>query len=433
MNSHDKTLLRELFKQLLQLHADLAPVMAEREARWIRSNRREPGRPPVIHGHEYNDFQKVILPRSGLQCTDMALHDIEYELRAQLYLLRNSVGDAYWGAHSTPYRKGVYEVPKVVRDSGWGLPFAHHDSTEEGGAWGFDPQIKTAADLKKIRTPELTVDEVASRQQLETVQELFGDLTLVRPARGSIRMMSFHLTGLYCHWRGLEQIYIDMVDNPEMLHEAMSILEMGYRQMLKQMVDLNLLQLNNHSYIFATDLLPPADCNPDRVRPCDTWTWTEAQELTSVSPEMQWEFSMQYEARLVEPFGLSSYGCCEDLTNKIEYVARLPHMHQLGVTPWADVKKCVEQIGTRFVISWRPNPSFLAQDTFNEGVIRAYLRENLQTLKGTAFHVFLKDTQTSRNEPWRYTRWMQICEEEIAAIWGPSLEKTDGIWKRDLE
>ena len=73
------------------------------------------------------------------------------------------------------------------------------------------------------------------------------------------------------------------------------------------------------------------------------WATAEAQELTLVSPEMTREFSLQYEKRLLERFGLAIYGCCEDLTKKLDYVYRIPNLRQVNISPFADVPKCAEQ------------------------------------------------------------------------------------------
>jgi hypothetical protein len=127
---------------------------------------------------------------------------------------------------------------------------------------------------------------------------------------------------------------MDMVLQPAMLHDAMAFLEEGCRRMVQQYVDLNLLSLNNDGTYHSsggngyTDELPRADADPARVRPCDMWASAEAQELAQVSPDMHEAFALQYERRLLEPFGLNGYGCCEDLTDKLDLVLTIPNIRR---------------------------------------------------------------------------------------------------------
>ena len=86
-----------------------------------------------------------------------------------------------------------------------------------------------------------------------------------------------------------------------------------------------------------TDALPAPGFDPLRVRPKDMWASAEAQELAGVSPKMHVEFSMQYEKQLLAPFGLTGYGCCEDLSHKLDDVLTIPHIRRISISPFADV------------------------------------------------------------------------------------------------
>ena len=43
------------------------------------------------------------------------------------------------------------------------------------------------------------------------------------------------------------------------------------------------------------------------------WASAEAQELAQVNPAQHAEFVLAYEKRLLAPFGLTGYGCCEEV------------------------------------------------------------------------------------------------------------------------
>ena len=72
-----------------------------------------------------------------------------------------------------------------------------------------------------------------------------------------------------------------------------------------------------------------------------------------------------------------------------------------------------EALQDRYVFSWKPNPSHLAMPTFNEDLIRNYVRDVIQKTKGCRLEIVMKDNHTICNEPERLVRWVQIVREEI--------------------
>jgi hypothetical protein len=221
-----------------------------------------------------------------------------------------------------------------------------------------------------------------------------------------------------CRAHGLQRVMMDMLDNPGFIHKAMSILEEGNRKIVEQYVEMDLLDLNNdmtyHSSggVGYTDELPQDDFDGKAVRPCDMWASAEAQELAGVGPDMHYEFSMQYEMRLLEPFGLNGYGCCEDLTQKMGYVKQIPNIRRISCSPWADVPKCAEELGRDYIFSWKPQPAHLAGEWHPERV-RKYIREALEAGGDCVFEMVLKDTHTCDHHPERFTEWTQIARELV--------------------
>lgn len=200
----------------------------------------------------------------------------------------------------------------------------------------------------------------------------------------------------------------------------MSIFEAGYKSMTRQYVEQNLLDLNNdNTYhnsggVGWTDELPAPGFDPARVRLCDMWGSAEAQEMAQVGPEMHEEFILQYEKRLLEPFGLTGYGCCEDLTLKLDRVFQIPHIRRISISPWADVDRCAAKLGGRYIFSWKPNPAHLVGD-FDEDFIRRYIRHTLDVARenGCVLEMILKDTHTCENQPDRFDRWTRIARELV--------------------
>lgn len=404
VNGKDRTLLRDLATQVAEVAS--LPIMAERREIWKRHNHLTRVRPMILIFPE-GSWQEL-LPEDALQCEGDAARRMERALRMRLYTYAHfqddTVVEKEWAVH------------KVVRNTGWGLAPKYRPSTTERGAWGFDPVILEPEDLKKLRFPEIHYDEGATQKNLESAQALFGDILDVT-LRG-VNRISFHPAHLYCDLRGLDQVMWDMYDNPGMLHDAMAFLEAGNLEIIRQYEELNLLDLNNdgtyHSSggVGYTDELPGADYDPERVRTCDIWASAEAQEMAQVSPDMHEEFFTQYERRLLQPFGLNGYGCCEDLTHKLDGVLKIPNIRRISVSPWADVEACAEKLDGNCIFSWKPNPAHLVGD-FEEDRLREYIRHTLDATRECVIEMILKDTHTCERRPERFDRWTAIARELV--------------------
>ncbi len=404
MNRSDREIIRRLAARVAEI-ADL-PVTAEMREMWKRHHGLERIRPMVLVFPEGSWHE--LIPDSALECEDARARGYELALRKKIYY-HDSIGD------DTVIER-TFVVNKAISNTGWGLAPEWVCSDQATGAGTFRPVIGSPEDLKKLRFPEVTHDEAASQRNLEEAEDLLGDILDVQ-LKG-IRTMSFHLMNLYTHLRGLDQVMIDMYEAPEMLHEAMAFLEQGHQKLIDQYVEMNLLSLNDDdAWVYPSGNgysheLPPPDCDPNHVRPCDMWATAEAQELTLVSPEMTNEFAIQYEKKLLERFGLNVYGCCEDLTKKLDYVYQIANLRQVNISPFADVDKCAEQFRKDLIFSWKVHPSQLVGD-FNEDHIRENIRHGLDVTRDLVMEVILKDTHTCENHPERFTRWMEIARELV--------------------
>jgi hypothetical protein len=221
---------------------------------------------------------------------------------------------------------------------------------------------------------------------------------------------------LYTRLRGLDEAMMDMAAEPELVHDAMAFFEDGYRRTVQQYEWLNLLSLNNDSTYHSsggngyTDELPKPGFDPARVRPCDMWASAEAQELALVSPDMHEEFALQYERRLLAPFGLNGYGCCEDLSRKLDHVLTIPNIRRVSISPFADVGRSAEKLGERAIFSWKPHPSHLVGE-FDAARLRAYIQHACEATRGCIVEIILKDTHTCEHHPERFTRWTEVARE----------------------
>lgn len=403
---HDRAVLRGLAREAAEIAA--RPEMAERRRRWAAHNSLRSKEPMMLVFPE--GAWRELLPDSALACRGPQARAMEWELRRRIYTFRHFQDDTVVEAE--------WVVDGRVTDTGWGLEPLRRYSSEELGAFRIEPVLRGPEDVKKLRLPDLVYDERSHAERLEQAHDLFGGILQIR--RKGIAHISYHLWAQYIYLRGETDYMTDFTDAPEMVHEVMSIFTAGHRRLLQQAVELNLLSLNNDNTYHSsggngyTDELPAPGFDPERVRPCDMWASAESQELAGVSPRMHREFALQYERQLLEPFGLAGYGCCEDLSRKLDDVLSVPNMRRVSISPFADVEVSAAKLRGRAIFSWKPQPAHLV-GVFDPDAIRGYIRRALNAARanGCVMEIILKDTHTCENHPERFDEWTRIAREEI--------------------
>ena len=404
ISSTDRNIIRGLAKRVTDIAA--LPIQAERRDLWKQHNSLKSTRPMILVFPEGS--WEELLTAHDLRCEGDRARDFEIRLRSRLYYHDHFQDD-------TVIEK-EWIVDKVIHNSGWGLEPRRIESPDARGSWRFDPVIKEPAELKKLRFPEITHDESATQQALTEAQDIFGDILDVK-LKG-VAHISYHMMGDYTALRGLEEVMMDMVLNPQMLHDAMAFMMEGHRHVLQQYIEQNLLSLNNDSTYQSsggngyTTELPAPGFDPEHVRPCDMWASAEAQEMDAVSPDMHAQFILQYEKRLLESFGLNGYGCCDDLTGKLDDIFAIPNIRRISISPFANVDACAEKLKGDYIFSWKPHPAHLVGD-FNEDMMRDYIRHAVSVTQAhdCVMEMVLKDTHTCEHHPERFDRWLQIARE----------------------
>jgi len=115
---------------------------------------------------------------------------------------------------------------------------------------------------------------------------------------------------------------------------------------------------------------------------------------------------------------LVAYGCCEDLTRKIDMLRQIPNLRRIAVSPFANVAKCAEQIGRDYVISYRPSPADMVSYSFDAARIRTILKRDLAACRGCHVDITLKDVETVGRDPHRVKEWVQITRAVIDELLG---------------
>ncbi len=408
LTARDREILRGLAGELAAIAA--LPVHREKARLWQRLNDLASERPMVwineICWHEMDVDGELTL-----RTTDPWAREQERELRRTLYQWRHLPGDMIvsdylacpLAIHSTDF--GIVEDVDVART----------DPSSDIYSRRFKIRIRGFDDLEKIRMPAVTHNAEATELRYQAMCELCAGIMPVKKV-GQTHIW-FTPWDYLIRWWGIEEAMVDMVERPELVHAAVERMVDAWMLELDQFVEQNLLSLDcDNTRIGSggygyTARLPGPEFDPARVRPRNMWGCSNAQIFSEVSSAMHWEFALEHDLRWLSRWGLVYYGCCEPLDRKIEILRRIPNLRKISASPWCRTRRLVDQVGTGYVLSRKPNPAIFAAGAWDPARARADLEEFLDQARGCHVELIMKDISTVRYEPRRLWEWAEIAVE----------------------
>lgn len=403
----DYEILRDLAEKYLEICNE--DIQEERRRLWRKQNSLDSER-PLIYARA---FAWKEMPDSKLKCEDEFFRDFEGVLRKKLFW--HSLND------DSIFEPWI-DMSAVHKCRKWGISSSLSYSDDPAGSYKEDYPIKELEDIKKMLVPWHEIDEEATERNLSRLSDTVGDLIEINVLRGSpYTMFAGDISTDLGHLRGIENIMLDMMDNPEWFHELLAFMRDGIlkaHEEAEKAGDWGLSDHQNQAMPYAKELKDPAP-NKRGVKRKDLWFYMASQEYTLISPEMQEEFLFRYQYPILEKFGLTAYGCCEDLTNKISMIKKLPNLRRIGVSPFANVAKCAEQIGADYVLSYRPSPADMVSYGFDKEKAKGIMKRDLEICKanGCNTDITLKDVETVEGDPDRVRKWVQAAREAINEVW----------------
>ncbi len=406
---NDKQTLRDLAREYAAIAAK--PIQDERRKLWSDHFSLKPTRPLILTSYGmHNVWCREVFGDDQMCCEDPFYRQWERQLRMAIF--RDSTGDDC-------IQEPFISMGAAVKGSWgrmWGVEEANLPSDMDGGAWKFDPPIKDWSDLDKLTVNHHEVDEAATEENYQRLADAIGDIIPIDINRcpaltGFCADISTDITKL----RGLDQLMMDMYDSPDQLHRLLAFMRDGILQNNREAEDAGHYSLTchqNQAMPYAHELEPPRANSGPRKR-SDLWGFCAAQEYTLISPEFHDEFLFQYQMDIYKHFGLVHYGCCEDLTRKMEMLRQLPNLRSIAVTPRADVQTSAEQIQQDYAFSWRPNPADMVCTSWDEARVRRIIGDGLKAARDCCVHIHLKDIETVQGEPDRLQRWVKLVRSII--------------------
>ncbi|MBP8954733.1 MAG: hypothetical protein KBI47_20255 [Armatimonadetes bacterium] len=399
-NARDIQIIRDLAKQYAEIAAK--PIQDERRNLWRDHNSLIRTR-PLIYVRWLAAWSEH--PDATPRCEDRFWQGHEHFLRQMIF--QDWIGDDYIIEPWITQRASV----RIPEGGIWGVPYGRIPPNVPGGAWKNDPPIKSPEDLARLVKPRHETDEESTRVNVARLQDAVGDiLTVELDRQPAWTVWHADMSTDLGYLRGIDTFMMDMLDDPGFLHELVGFMSRGILDVQEEAEKAGDWSLSNHqnqAMPYARELSDPA-AGVHGVSRKDLWVFCAAQEFALVSPAMHEEFLFNYQYPILEKFGLVAYGCCEDLTRKVDMLSRLPNLRRVAVVPVADVAKSAEVIGDKYVFSWRPNPSQMICCGWDPDGIRKVIREGMQASKGCHVDITLKDVQTVLHRPELLRDWVEI-------------------------
>ena len=407
LNEADKSLLRDLAKRLGEIAARHATE--GRRARWERHNTLQSGRPLfLVDQLPWNELDDACV-RGHSQIQDAYWSRVENWMRRELWKAENLKTDMV----VDPYVK----LPRPYFNSGRGIASKvtelKLDKTGDVASQHMEAVLCEPEDIEKIKDPVITPDPLTEARVTEEADALFGGII---PWRFCGPVMHLGAWDNIAYWMGVENLYIELMDRPEMMHAVMERMVGTYKTEIEQYNRLKIYD-TAENYCHCSQTYMPGE-SPDRERTTfNGWAFGLAQPFTSVSPKVTQEFECEYMKRVFPCFKNIYYGCCDRLDDRMEMVSALPNVRKLSCSPWSHREAFAEKLPKSIIMSNKPSPAFLAVDALDEAAVRADIRRTIDAARryGKTLEMILKDVSTIRYDVPRLQRFCEIAMEEAGA------------------
>jgi hypothetical protein len=285
-----------------------------------------------------------------------------------------------------------------------------------------DPIISDLAlEVDKLRGGSFGVDREGTARQRELLEDVLGDILPVRMVMGSL---PGSITNQLVHLMGMEAYYMAMYDCPDILHQVMEMatrIYEGYYDFLekeKLLLPTNgLSPLAQESFAFTNEL--PGD---SVTKTTECWGFLESQETTAVSPETFGEFVFPYQQRMVDRFGLLSYGCCERVDAIWpDYLSKWSSLRKLSVAPFNDEPRIGEFLrGTRVVYYSKPRAEYVTNNgPLDDEAIMEYFKGVCQAASGCLFEIAQREVGTIFGDFQRGKHYVELARKAVDSYWRP--------------
>ena len=354
------TCIRELARRLAETAATEAN--AHRRKMWADHNDMCTSVEPLIWVCPDDDGGWLeLVPERSLQCEDADLRLLERKLKQYLYQAEFLHDDFVFEPTvymQIPGEYTGYLYGHAAQKTAWGIPM----QKKEAGvtAYHLDCWLNSEEDYQKLLNHEVDFipDQAEWKRLDEKYQQAVGgiiDIQFQLPYSVLVQSLLIELV----HLRGLEELMYDLYDAPERLQQVLHHMAVSKANLLQKLERENRLFDNRINIYTGSGGLGYTNAmlkDPKSVTLADMWGFADAQEFSGVSAEMFETFAIQNQ--------------------------------KIGLNLFA-----VENIGTRAIFSWKPNPAKICMG-FDEETVFHWLCEVASRTKNCVTEIILKDIRT---------------------------------------
>ena len=351
---------------------------------------------PIVNFYMYRHAWKELHPDEMIHCEGIPAF-IELQLRAKLAQAREIPDD-------TPIDPSVYIFPTRPANCRplWGIEakYERDDATQASREL---PVIEMEADVEKITAPVFEIDQAATAASLEQASALLGGILPVWPWTDDVGSSPVEPA---VSFRGIQNLLMDVYDQPQMVHRLMQKITDGIISMHRQRESAGYYRargLNGHVPFHPV----PAGMEKKLK---GSWQYVSAQSAMGLSPDMYAEFIHPYDCRVAETAGWVYYHGCEDLSQKCGIIKDLPNLRLFHISPWTPPEPVIQRLGNRFAYEIHSHPTHVLYDD-DPRHVREELKLRCAAAKGTSHVLELADVETFGGHFDRIVRWAQIARE----------------------
>ena len=314
-----------------------------------------------------------------------------------------------------------YGVTEHTSFTPFGLPVKRQ--TTDGVGHHFIPYLQELESDDHLLGPSVySVDKAACEAEMQLANDLFGDILPVKRISNAA----------YCtpmqdivHIMNMDDLYIAMLDEEDRFRAMLDRLTDDYIAFFKLQENEKTLHsaaamqhLCQGTYCFTDEL--PDDLPGASLKDC--WLFMDSQETAGVSPAMFAELVFPYYRKVMEHFGLISYGCCEAV-HAIwdDCLSTLPHLRKVSVSPWCDEAFMGERLrGTGITYLRKPPATLLGMNTpvLDEDAVLACFRKTAESAVGCKVELIQRDVYMIGPDPAKVKRYVQLARQGMEK-WKP--------------
>ncbi|ONI43703.1 hypothetical protein AN641_09320 [Candidatus Epulonipiscioides gigas] len=377
---------------LLELAAEYKQIADTKENKikiqnWYDINDLKPNTRPLFINHYWPTAMSELFPEGSYKCTSKVALQYEKHFKTRLFYIKELGDDnvvepvvsANFGYNLDQF--GGLQSRKIIRS-------ASDDGT---GAYELGQIIINPEDIALIKDPILKYNKEVALEIFEQTKEIFEPmLTVIKRAS----TWSSKLGDQFTWFRGMEQSYIDMIDDPEWVHKLLATIADKYAKGLDLLVENGLWgsydlsdPLGSSSGLrYATGIkdykdVKNGDYFNDKISLGQSWGGSIAEAFTCVSSDMHEEFSYMYDKKLCERFKYLNIGCCEVLGHKIDLIRKFGNARKISISEWNNYELAAKNIGRDFVYSYKPAGVPFLGENLDKAAVEKEMRGVLEAIQ----------------------------------------------------